>query len=169
MSKLTARAWLAALLLMLTGGIASAQTVERIDLLDYGLYRATRTGDNAAPGTATGTLHVVGDVTFYEKTTRVPARLGTRFGIRFVVVGSPAGQKVTLLQGWKLPPAGLRNPKTGVLYFEEGSPTVKTIGEPTMRGYSFDEPWELVTGDWTMELWSGNRKLLSKTFTVYAP
>ena len=32
-----------------------------------------------------------------------------------------------------------------------------------------DDPWELTTGPWTIELWQGDRKLISQSFTVFKP
>ena len=34
------------------------------------------------------------------------------------------------------------------------------------RGYGFDEPWEVVPGTWTLEIWQGDRKLLEKSFEI---
>jgi hypothetical protein len=146
--------------LLLAAGGASAQMAERIDLADVGLYSVTRSGDAAAPKT---------EIKFYQQTTRVPARIGVRFGIRFSIGGSPVGRRVALDEKWTYPAPGLRNPKTGTTTVG-GTRTVQTaIGENGMRGYSFDNDWELVPGAWTIELSSGGRKLLSQTFTVFKP
>jgi hypothetical protein len=161
-------AGMAALLLALPG-LAQAQTIERIDVVDWGLTRSQLTETLAAPGTAAGAEKVVEDVVFVQKTTRVPARLKTSFGVRFVVVGAPKGQEVALEERWLLPAPGLRNPQTGNVHRQEANAIKLKIGDKAYRGYGFDEEWELVPGDWTVEIWSGRRKLLSQTFTVFRP
>lgn len=46
----------------------------------------------------------------------------------------------------------------------------RTIGrEAGYVDYGFDDPWELVPGTWTIELWHGDRKLATQSFTVVRP
>jgi hypothetical protein len=157
--------------LAVLGGRAEAQQprIDGADLIEFGLYESKRTGDKPDAGTPSGSTHIVAEVAFYEATNRVPARLGTRFGIRYRIVGEPAGAQVPIRVVWRLPAPGLRNPTSGNVYRESVSDFAVPIGQAWMRGYGFDSNWELVPGDWTLELWSGARKLLTKTFTVYKP
>ena len=50
------------------------------------------------------------------------------------------------------------------------SPQISTLPGATWEagrhGYSLDEDWELVAGDWILEIWDGNKKLASQTFTL---
>lgn len=155
---------------LLMTGVAAAQTVTRIDVLDFGLYSATTNKQQAAPGSAAGTMNIVGNIAFYQHTDKVPARVGTRFGVKYAVVGSPDGAEVELQVVWRLPEPGLRNPKTGNVYRETHQTMTRVIGDrDNVRGYSLDAEWELVPGNWTLELWSGDRKLASRTFTLYRP
>jgi hypothetical protein len=166
----TTSAILTMLGVLLGASLAAAQTVERIDILQSGLYTAAVTGNVATPGTATGNSHTVGNVQFYQSTDRVPARLGTRFGVNYVIVGNPDGAILEFRQIWRLPAPGLRNPKTGNVYRESPRTVQKTIGDRgALTGYSFDDDWEMVPGPWTCELWLGERLMLTKTFTVYKP
>ena len=57
-------------------------------------------------------------------------------------------------------------PETGTVYRQSVSNAPAAIGAITLRGYTFEEPWELRCGDWIQEIWFANRKLLSQTFTV---
>lgn len=94
----TISAVLTTLVLLLGAGLAAAQTVERIDILQAGLYTAAVTGTAPAPGTTTGRTQLLGDIQFYQKTDRVPATIGTRFGVNYLVVGAPEGAMVELRQ-----------------------------------------------------------------------
>lgn len=166
----TISAVLTTLVLLLGAGLAAAQTVERIDILQAGLYTAAVTGTAPAPSTTTGRTQLLGDIQFYQKTDRVPATIGTRFGVNYLVVGAPEGAMVELRQVWKLPAPGLRNPGNGNVYRETSRLVQKRIGDRNaLNGYSFDAEWERVPGPWTLELWLGERRLLSKTFTVFNP
>ena len=162
---------LIAFALLGVAGVAEAQQprIDRIDVLEFGLYEAKKEDSRADPGTTTGRTNIVSSVVFYETTTRIPARRGMGFGIRYLVVGAPEGTTVPIRVVWRLPAPGLRNPKSGNTYRESTSNIDVAIGTPRLRGYSLDEDWEIVTGDWTIELWSGERRLLSRTFTLYKP
>ena len=162
--------WLGLALLGFAGGAAAQQArADRIELLQFGLYKAERTSDTAAPGTPAGQVHTITSVTFTDATPRIPARLGTRFGIQFRVVGTPADQNVTLREIWRLPAPGLRNPTSGNIYRESVVEFTMPLGATRVRGYGFDHDWEVVPGDWTIEIWDGQRRLLAYTFNVYRP
>ena len=143
--------------------------VDRIELLDVGLYRAERAGQMGAPGSVAGNINRLTSVTFYERTTRVPARIGIRFGVRFDLIGEPARAVVPLRAIWRFPAPGLRDPKGGKTYTQSVEEFSSPIGEPRQRGYGFDNDWELVPGDWTLEILHGQNRLLTQTFTVYRP
>ncbi len=67
---------------------------------------------------------------------------------------------------WKIPEPGTRNPHNNNIYRESTSNfTVKT-DEIVLRGFGFDEPWEVVPGVWTLQVWQGDRKLLEQSFTI---
>ena len=38
---------------------------------------------------------------------------------------------------------------------------------PSASSYSLDEPYELVKGKWTMNMYIENKKMYSRTFTLY--
>src|SRR5271165_442340 len=75
---------LSLLLFAFSGGTAYAQTphVDRIDVPEYGIYTANMDSKVPAPGTATGTRNVVGNVQHEATTRTVPAQLGVHFGFR---------------------------------------------------------------------------------------
>jgi hypothetical protein len=166
----TARSAIAVLGLALAAANAGAQEtrVDRIQVLEYGLYEASVA---YAERDANWVLQSkVGDVRHVKRTRTVPAKLGVRFGFGYVVVGSPQGAKVTLRKVTRFPPPGLKSPAAKeALRFSEVAVT-RTIGrEPGYVDYGFDDPWELVPGRWTIELWLGERRLAAQSFTVVKP
>ena len=67
------------------------------------------------------------------------------------------------------PPTGVVSPNAGVLHTQSFS-TRNQMGTPLLgAGYEIDEPWELVPGVWTIQIWVGDQKLAEHTFTVVTP
>lgn len=158
--------WLVCVLAVLVAAPAAAADVSTLAVVEVGLFRARTTGHIPAPQAVEERTNVLGDVVFYSLTSKVPARLGIRFGTRFRVLGAPANQSVTLRSIWRIPEPGIVNPETGTHYRQSVADATTSIGATTMLGYTFDAAWEIRCGDWIQEVWFGDRKLLSQTFTV---
>ena len=146
---------------------AGQGSVDRIELVQYGLYRADKTGQIEDKGTTTGTTNLLANIDFYETTSLVPACRGIGFGLVFRPVGQPDGASVTVRHVWQLPEPGLLNPDNRNTYRRSVSDSMTPLGDGRFHGYTFEHDWEMVTGDWTLEIWNANRRLLAKTFAVY--
>jgi Domain of unknown function (DUF3859) len=162
---------IAAPLLLASAGGADAQSprIDRIEIFERGIYRAKVDRKEESPDTASGTLNIVRNIEKVAETTTIPARLGTRFGIQFRVVGEPSGATVDLTMVTRFPKAGLRNPRTQQLRYQSEYVVKGFIGEERHRSFSFDEEWEMVPGSWVLEVWSGQQKLGEQAFTVVKP
>ena len=162
---------LALLLLAACLGEASAQggKIDRVDIVETGIYRAETTLIEHAPATATGQRNILSDTRLITSTTRIQARVGVHFGMRYRVVGRPANAAVKLTSITLYPGAGLKKPGTETLQARGEHSLLATIGAINYRGYVFEHDWELVPGAWTLELWDGKRKLASQTFQVVKP
>ena len=158
--------WLICIVAMLMAGQAAAADVTALPVVEVGLFRAVTTGNIPSPQAVNERTALLDNVVFYRRTTKVPARLGIRFGTRFRVVGAPQNQSVTLRLIWRIPEPGIQKPETGTLYRQSIADSDSVIGALTMRGYTFDAHWEIRCGDWIQEVWFGGRKLLSQTFVV---
>jgi hypothetical protein len=161
-------------LLFLAGGlgVACAQApgkVERADIIEAGIYRAETLAIEQAPGTATRQRNILSDTRLLEPTTRIEAKLGVHFGIRYRLVGRPSNATVKLTSVTLYPTPGLKNPKATSHQTRGEHPLFATIGQINYRGYVFEHDWELVPGMWTFELWDGQRKLASQVFDVVKP
>jgi len=161
--------YLMLLVLCLTAPNALGQSagVDRIDIIAYGIMSGP---PGVRDGVATyGIEHRMARTEVIETTTTIPACIGTRFGIVFAVVGAP-GATENIVEVYRFPSAGLRKP--GLL-----SPIHESRFERTLISgnrddgifYEFDDAWELMTGEWTLEIRDGNRVLASKTFVVVTP
>jgi len=163
--------WLAALVVAVAlcgAGEAAAQkaSVERIEILQAGLYTANVVRRDASPGTASGNTAITEGTNFYLQTTQVPARLGIRFGVEYRLIGSPEGERVQLRSVWRIPAPGITNPANGNTYRQSPRDFEALVGSRRTQGYGFDQAWEIVSGDWVYEIWDGSRLLMSKAFTV---
>lgn len=156
------------LLLAALSGAAGAQTIDRIDIIEHGIYQTRTTRTEASPGTASGQLQMVTDIRLVEQTETIPARMGVDFGFRYKVYGAPGA--TATLRMLTIPPApGIHNPQTGNTTARGEYTTTVTSGDTKYKGYGFDHSWELVPGLWTFEIWEGDRKLASQSFKVVAP
>lgn len=149
---------------------AFGQTIERLNILDYGVYTAT--GENRVTPTggttATGDVRPVTNLKLVKQTDTIVAKPGLRFGLRYWVVGKPKGERVTVKFVTRFPKGGVTNAK-GEKFEKNEFDWQMIIGETSYRTYTFDEPWEMVAGDWALEFWYDGKKIGEKRFKVIAP
>jgi hypothetical protein len=145
---------------------AQTLTVDRIDVLDHGIYTSSRSSQVAAPGTAAGTTSEVADIRHTATTRTIPAQEGVEFGFRYTVVGAPAGAEVPLHFVTIFPPPGMHNPAKREPQAQSEYDHSTQIGVAAYKSYSLRNDWEVVPGNWTMQIWHGDRKLAEQTFTL---
>lgn len=145
---------------------AGDHRVERIDVIDAGIYMVATGAETAAPDAPTGTIAAPVTATLVEATTTVPGRLGLEFGLRYVIVGEPAGAEVPLDFVIVYPPPGLADPAEPEPVLASRYARQKQIGETVYLGYGFENGWEIVPGEWSFEIWHEGRRLASRSFTV---
>jgi hypothetical protein len=149
------------------GADAQAPKIDRIDVIEYGIYTAdeqscNRNAQGVLTCDRTNMRHAVTTLT-------IPAQHGIHFGFRFKIVGAPDGAPVEVTGITNFPPAGLKSPGASApLRNYQYTSTVK-IGEIGYTDYAFDDPWELVPGPWTVEIWADHRRLAVENFTVVQP
>jgi len=148
--------------------VTSAQSprVDRIEIVEKGIYQAATIKRIENKRLASGTMQSVASIKKVADSTAVPARLGVRFGFRFRLLGEPNGVAVPLSLRLKFPNGGLRNPETGAIHDYDELSSSRTIGDIHYHGYSFDHQWELVAGIWTFEIWYDDTKMLEQSFMV---
>jgi len=158
---------LAVALILATPTSAQQNRIDRLEIIEAGFYTATESGQqHAAPGTTLGYVSEQKDIQFLKAPPAVSAKVGTNFGVQFKVHGSKPNAVFPLRTVWKIPEPGVHNPRNNNVYRESTSDfTVKT-DEIVLRGFGLDEPWEVVPGVWTLQVWQGDRKLLEQSFTI---
>jgi len=146
--------------------LAEEARVERIEIVDKGIY-LIETGERIPEATApTGAVEPAIKFTNIEETGTVPARIGVEFGLVYRIVGEPDGAEVTLEFRVNYPEDGLADPASPTPLRETKYEMTKPIGEPIYFGYGFENDWELVPGSWKFEIRHAGRKLAEEDFSV---
>jgi hypothetical protein len=130
---------------------------------EVGIYSARVVKTFDVPGVAGGTNQGLDSFTLVQATTNVPARIGTRFGFRYLIHGTPSNAPILLKMVGEHPP--LKDPQTGKTQSRDEYQLESWIGQ-TYTSYSFDNEWELIPGKWKFEVWYDNKKLCEQSFTV---
>ena len=154
------------LALVLGLGAAQAQTINRLEITDFGTYKV-EPGNKRKNAEGLKTMVTPG-VEHLETTTTIPARIGISFGVRYKVVGEPDNAEVTLRKVISFPPPGLQ-PSRGKIMPQSESKVETTIGETVADLYTLEDNFELVPGVWIVELWDGERRLLVQSFVLEKP
>ncbi len=128
---------------------------------EFGIYKAQLV--SSTTNGAGVKFQRIDEFTLLKNTTRIPARLGIRFGFRYEIFGTPSNAPVTLTMIAKHPP--LKNPLTGTT---ESATTyqVKTSIGKTYTANSLDDESDLVPGLWIFELWYQGKMLCDQSFMV---
>lgn len=159
-------ALVAMLAAMPVAAVAAEPMVERIDVLDAGIFTIETGATTAEPGAPGGETTAVTKATLLEATTTVPAAIGTDFGFGYTVVGEPEGEMATLDFVASYPEPGLADPDADEPIRELRFSREKAIGATDYFGYTPEVDWEVVPGAWTFEIWFEGKQLASQTFTM---
>lgn len=139
-------------------------------VIKYGIYELIRTGrlvDN--PDTSTGKAHSSSTIQFIEQTDRIPIRKGNYFGFQSRIEPLPGVSFVKLKKVVTHPemilPDGSR--KSG--YEVDEIKKVSSGVAFATSGYSLDEDYELVAGEWIFQYWIEDRMLIEQKFHTHWP
>jgi len=162
--------WISVLLslIFIPAAADSDMRVSAVEIVGYGIIDA-RITQRDQPSTARALAKdIVKGVTVTEYTTNIPAQLGTTFGIQYLINSSPKGGAFPVTCVILFPEGGLVDSQ-GRTYRRSSEKLNITIGKKTFYGYGFDEPWELVPGEWVFQIWYKDTRLAQKKFTVMLP
>ncbi|MBN9541176.1 MAG: hypothetical protein BGN99_15375 [Alphaproteobacteria bacterium 65-37] len=135
----------------------------RLDVVEHGLY-ALEAESTVRDANGVG-VDTVRNICHLATTATIALRQGTHFGLRYRMQGAAPDEIVTLTTVVRFPhearpPAGSAPIGSHAMTFEHRA------GDLGYAGYGFDEPWELMAGSWTVQIFNGTRQLLEFRFTV---
>ncbi|MFH1346366.1 MAG: DUF3859 domain-containing protein [Pseudomonadota bacterium] len=138
---------------------------ERVSVLQRGIFQA---GSRGMPTgrSSFGPVTSVRDISLVKSTTTIPARKSLRFGLRYVITGTPIGAPVEIRLVTRFPETGLLDPISGVRHYQSEYTIRSAIGAPAYREFLFDQSWEIVPGEWAFEFWQGGRSIGMQKFCV---
>lgn len=160
-----------AIALAMLGGAALAQAVkvERIEVTRPGTYQIEVGKPIPDAGVATGNRV---EATAYKNVkvgAGVEAKKGNVIGAELTIVGSPRRGKVPLRMVWRYPAPGLTNPETKATRTSDEYSDTQLIGEKFPVFWGLTQDWHLVPGTWTLEVFQGDRKLVTQEFQLTLP
>ncbi len=138
---------------LLVVGIPAQAQVEVVGPVEYGVFETSK--DDSQPGERVLSRR---DQPI-RQTIKVPAKLGSKFGLRYRLSGKREGDTpLTLLYltPGVVTPDGKRHDK-----FE-----VVPDAETDVMAFEFTEMHEVVPGEWRLMVFQGDRKLAERTFQV---
>lgn len=140
------------------GAQSTAIQINSLQLLDYGLLNIHIEKTINKSTTATGKHNVIDEIEFYKQTSDISAKINNTFGIKYQVNGTPEGAIANFTFKVIHPPINGRT---------MSSADVKaTVGSWRADFYTFEEEYELVEGEWKLQIWDNNTMLLEKAFTI---
>ena len=148
----------------------SAQEIQG-KILKYGIFKSPEHSvDEKAPDAPGGAKHFYeGFPIFTSVTDKIPAKPGIHFGIIFEISNLPDNLKdFEFIAIQTCPPIHRPNGTVSTGYTQPIKEFVKEGRVVSWTGYSFDHDYELVPGEWTFEIKSGDKTLCKQTFTVTA-
>jgi len=130
---------------------------------EVGIYSARVVKKFAVPGVTGGTNEGLDSFSLVQVTTNVPARIGTRFGFRCTIHGTPSNAPIVLTMVGEHPP--YKDPKTGKTQTRDEYELQSWIGQ-TYTSYLLEDESELIPGKWKFEVWHKGKKLCEQSFMV---
>jgi len=151
--------------LVMTACYLQRATIDDLQVVEFGTFQKTdERGTMAASGSIQGQAHAVVDAVLLEQTSDIHARRGTSFGLRVSFSGNPSGATLPIRAKCLHPK--FTDPATGRSSEVEEWPGTGVMGRSGYVGYTFDNDWELVPGQWTIEVSVGSTLRVQKTFNV---
>ena len=164
--------------ILLTGLAACAsntqvgKSISDVQIVEAGIYALPPSAHSTPTGQCDALIdpdHRDVNISAQEQTTRIPAKLGTAFGVKFRPVGTAPNGVSTFRVLWRAPDPGIPDAVTGKPHRDDGCAYAYRTGVTTFQGFRFERPAELIPGAWALEIWNEDRKLLAYGFTVYKP
>lgn len=157
-----------ALVSLLASGSVQAQTLQRIEIFQWGLYEVNGRFAPSNPPDEVEQRLDTSEFTHVRTTRMIPAGIGTEFCFRFRTVGDLA-VRTPLRIVTTFPSSGIIGRVSRQRIESEERETSVLAGFPGIWCWGFDDPLDIVLGEWRIELFSDTRKLAEQTFTVVRP
>jgi len=141
----------------------------RIRVLDHGIYTSQLRERIPHPSFTSGGVRIRKDCALQEQTEAVPAKLGIRFGFRYVIDPADDSPSIPVTVQWIFPEPGLTNSQTGRTDSMNEVSFHAPTREEVLIDYGFDYDWECRPGKWIFRLIVDGEIAAQREFNVYEP
>ena len=141
------------------------QTNSKLDfqIIDYGIVESETCSIEQQDKTSQGYITKSRNIKLVDKTLKIPARIGTKFGIVYIV-NSKENISSNVLIKVKHPIFTKVNTGNNKIIEEWNCKFVTNKAQ--YSGYIFEHDYELVPGKWIIEVWYKNIKYIEKSFII---
>jgi hypothetical protein len=135
----------------------------------YGLYTVSDSKEIKDPTSPTGSRFISTPIAPTSNTTEIPGKQ-IRFGMSYVLSGN-GGNQATVKHVYRFPAPGMPDNVAGGMRTTYEFVRKANMGENVLMGWSFEgaSPEQIVLGEWILEVWTNNRKVVEKHFNVVSP
>ncbi|CAD0006396.1 DUF3859 domain-containing protein [Flavobacterium salmonis] len=132
--------------------------------LDYGQANVKGRKTEELKNSPTGTRGWLQDFEIIKKTDSIEAVKKANFGVVYMVTAKDTVD-INIDIEW-IYPEKITNDK-GEKFKSIRYTTKRPTNIPSASSYSLDEPYELIKGNWQMNIFIENKRVYSKTFVLY--
>jgi hypothetical protein len=132
--------------------------------LDYGLARVKGGKTEKLSTSPTGNHGWLKDFEIISKSDSIQVLPKANFGVVYIVNGRDK-INIDVVIEWIFPEK-ITNDK-GEKFKSIKYTTKRPTNIPSASSYSLDEPYEMVKGDWKMNIYIENKRVCSRTFVLY--
>ncbi len=134
------------------------------DELDHGLAKAVNGTTEVLKGSPIKTHQWLKDFEIVKVTDSIQVEPGAKFGVVYEI--KSADSFVLKMDAEWVYPTTLKN-EDGKKFKSIRYTTQRPTNTMAASSYSLDAPYEMVTGDWVLNLYVDNKLLYTKTFFLY--
>ncbi|MBE8723686.1 DUF3859 domain-containing protein [Flavobacterium hungaricum] len=132
--------------------------------LDYGQAKVQGGKDDELSNSPTGTHQWLEDFSIIKKTDSIKAVKKANFGVVYIVTAKDTAD-INIDIEWIYPEKMVNN--KGEKFKNIKYTTKRPTNIVSASSYSLDEPYELMKGNWVMNIFIENKRVYSKTFVLY--
>jgi hypothetical protein len=138
-------------------------TLEFVEL-DHGLAKVEGRKNEALTRSPTGNRGLLDDFQIVNVTDSIQVEEKANFGTVYMVKATDTVDIEVVIE-W-IYPKKIKNEK-GEQFKKIKYSTVRPTNTPTASSYSLDAPYEMVKGEWTMNIYLEDKKVYTRTFILF--
>ena len=158
---------LSLLFLLFIVPIAKAQHVNpvfKFSEVSHGLYSSQTVAKETMAESPSGTHTVVEKQILLKQTEKIPAKIGSEFGTEYKLTGNNADTVILEIE-WVYPHEIIDKQKN-TSFKSIRYPIQIPANAANASTYSLEDDFEVVKGDWLLNIYSDNKIIYSKRFQV---